>query len=102
VAHVSTARGAFVRMLDTLPGPAGKAALVVVPREDAATARALAASSWSAVRRLEVATRAGNHEGLGGVCLVVAAAAIAEGRASDVLVFGLAPDRWAAIVLTAP
>jgi len=102
VKHVSTGRGAFARMLDTIPAPTGSGSLVVVPREDGATARALASTRWSAVRRLEVASRAGNHEGLGGVCVVVAAAAIAEGRASDVLVFGLAPDRWAAILLAAP
>ncbi len=101
VAHVSSGRGASARPLASLPAPTGERPLVIVPREDDATARALASSPWSNVDRVEVASRAGNHEGLGGLCVAVAASAIADGRATEALVFGLAPDRWAAIILMA-
>jgi hypothetical protein len=73
---------------------------VVVARRDDATLRALAETSWAQIPTVEVAGRAGNHEGLGGISLVAAVAAISAGRAKDVLVLGVAPDRWVAVVLT--
>jgi hypothetical protein len=61
--------------------------------------RALAETPWRDVPAVEVARRAGHHEGLGAVAVAAGAAAIAEGRAHHVLVLGLAPDRWVTLVL---
>jgi 3-oxoacyl-[acyl-carrier-protein] synthase II len=101
VRFAATARGRFSRGAD-LPAPENEPALVVLARRDESTLRALAETPWADATCVEVAARAGNHEGLGGFSLVTAAAAIALGRARDALVFGIAPDRWAAIVLSAP
>ena len=98
VTLVSGGRGPFSPPSE-LGAPAGRA-LVVVARRDEATLGALASTAWSRATVLEVAQRAGNHEGLGGFGLVAAAGAIASGRAESVLVLGLAPDRWAAVVLS--
>jgi 3-oxoacyl-[acyl-carrier-protein] synthase II len=97
VEQVSGGRGSFAAV-DLAP-PAGRA-LVVVARRDEPTMAALATTPWSRACVVEVAKRAGNHEGLGGFGLVAAAGAIAAGRADSALVLGLAPDRWAAIVLS--
>jgi 3-oxoacyl-[acyl-carrier-protein] synthase II len=102
VAHVSTGRGAFSQATASIPPPAGAQPMVVVSRKDEATRSLLAETPWSRVRCVDVASRAGNHEGLGGFALVVAAAAIASGRADEALVVGVAPDRWAALVLSGP
>jgi 3-oxoacyl-[acyl-carrier-protein] synthase II len=83
-----------------LPAPMHLPALVVLARRDDATLRALAETPWSQVPVVEVAPRAGNHEGLGGISLVAAVGAVASGRAKDAFVLGVAPDRWAAIILT--
>ena len=48
---------------------------------------------------LELAPRTGNHEGLGGWALACGAALVASGEASEVLVLGIAPDRFSTIVL---
>jgi 3-oxoacyl-[acyl-carrier-protein] synthase II len=99
VAFAATGRGKL-SVGSKLPAPMHLPAMVVVARRDDATARALAETSWAQVPSVEVASRAGNHEGLGGISLVAAVGAIAAGRAKNVLVLGVAPDRWAAIVLT--
>jgi 3-oxoacyl-[acyl-carrier-protein] synthase II len=106
VLHVAVGRGSFPRTApngssgeDRLPGPSGRA-VAVVARSDAATLAALASTTWSSVPVFELVKRAGNHEGVGGFGLVAAAATIASGRADSALVLGLAPDRWAAIVLS--
>jgi hypothetical protein len=84
-----------------LPNPPARA-IAVVARRDEATLAAIGGTSWSAAPLFDVASRAGNHEGLGGFSIVAAAAEIAAGRADGALVFGLAPDRWTAVVLSAP
>jgi 3-oxoacyl-[acyl-carrier-protein] synthase II len=98
VLYVATGRGAFSNA--ALPKPSGRA-VAVVARRDEATVAALSATEWSRSPLFEIARRAGNHEGLGGFGVVVAAATIASGDADSALVLGLAPDRWAAIVLSA-
>jgi 3-oxoacyl-[acyl-carrier-protein] synthase II len=100
VAFVASGRGEFTAQGPPLPPPPGPRARVVVARRDEATLSAVARSSWANVQLLDVASRAGNHEGLGGFCLVAAASIIAAGVADGALVLGLAPDRWAAIVLS--
>jgi 3-oxoacyl-[acyl-carrier-protein] synthase II len=97
VLHVASGRGAFGPNA-ALPRPSGKP-VVVVARRDEATLAALSRTEWSDVPSFEVAKRAGNHEGLGAFALVAAASTLASGRADSALVLGLAPDRWAAIVL---
>jgi 3-oxoacyl-[acyl-carrier-protein] synthase II len=99
VAHLSRGRGAFAQSLGRIPEPRGPG-LVVVARHDEPTRRALALTPWAEVRSVELAGSAGNHEGLGGFAIVCASAAIAEGRAEQALVLGVAPDRWVAIVLS--
>jgi hypothetical protein len=99
VVHTSMGRGEFSREAGASLPSAGPRAIVIVARNDPATRLALAQTGWAAVSCVEVAPRAGNHEGLGGFCLVAAASAIAEGAFDRALVLGLAPDRWAAIVL---
>jgi 3-oxoacyl-[acyl-carrier-protein] synthase II len=98
VRFVATGRGKFSP--GDLAAPLHSPAIVVLARRDEATSRALAETPWAQATILEVASRAGNHEGLGGISLVVAAAAISTGRARDALVLGIAPDRWAAIVMS--
>jgi 3-oxoacyl-[acyl-carrier-protein] synthase II len=98
VAFVATGRGGFAPGAARLPTPES-GALVVVARRDDAMLRALAETSWRDVPTVEVALRAGHHEGLGAVAVAAGAAAIAEGRARHVLVLGLAPDRWVTLVL---
>jgi 3-oxoacyl-[acyl-carrier-protein] synthase II len=100
VTHVSTGRGAFSQTTASVPAPAGERSMVVVSRRDQATLSVLAETPWAGVRCVDVASRAGNHEGLGGFALVVASAAIASGQAGEALVLGVAPDRWAALVLS--
>jgi 3-oxoacyl-[acyl-carrier-protein] synthase II len=99
VAFVATGRGGFARGAARLPAPESSA-LVVVARRDDAMFRALAETPWRDVPTVEVARRAGHHEGLGGVAVAAGASAIAEGRVRQVLVLGLAPDRWVTLVLT--
>jgi 3-oxoacyl-[acyl-carrier-protein] synthase II len=82
-----------------LPHPLGEGASVIVPRRDAATNRALAATSWNHARCIELAPRTGNHEGLGGWALACGAALVASGEASEVLVLGIASDRFSTVVL---
>jgi 3-oxoacyl-[acyl-carrier-protein] synthase II len=98
VAFVATGRDGFARGAAQLPIPE-RGALVVVARRDDAMLRALAETPWRDVPAVEVARRAGHHEGLGAVAVAAGAAAIAEGRAHHVLVLGLAPDRWVTLVL---
>ena len=98
VEHFATGRNGAALALARLPAPSSSA-LVVVARGNDSLAGALAQTGWGAVPLLEIASRAGNHEGLGVLAVTVAAGAIAEGRADRVLVFGVAPDRWAALVL---
>jgi 3-oxoacyl-[acyl-carrier-protein] synthase II len=99
VAHLARGRGGFAPGRARIPAPRGTA-LVVVARRDDPTRRALSQTEWAEVRCVELAGSAGNHEGLGGFAIVCASAAIAEARAEEVLVLGLAPDRWVAIVLS--
>ena len=63
-----------------LARPLGEGASVIVPRRDAATHRALAATSWNHARCIELAPRTGNHEGLGGWALACGAALVASVR----------------------
>jgi 3-oxoacyl-[acyl-carrier-protein] synthase II len=107
VLYVASGRGPFPIAKGAPPSPSERAlpaprgrAVAVVARRDEPTLAALASTEWSSVPVHEVASRAGNQEGVGGFGLVAAAATIAAGRADSALVLGLAPDRWAAIVLS--
>jgi 3-oxoacyl-[acyl-carrier-protein] synthase II len=84
------------------PPPAGARSYVVLARETPDATRLVLAGAWARVPRLAVAPRAGHHEALGGIAVVAAVGAIASGRADEVLVLGLSPDRWAFVVLAAP
>jgi len=99
VIHVAGGRGTFSAAAASLPEPPRGRAIAVGARRDESTLSALAMTGWASVPFFDVASRAGNHEGLGGFCIAAAAAAIAAGRADGALVLGIAPDRWAAIVL---
>jgi 3-oxoacyl-[acyl-carrier-protein] synthase II len=99
LAHLARGRGAFTASAAGVPPPRGRC-WTVVARRDEATRRALAQAGWAAARCIELSQSAGNHEGLGGFAIVCAAAAIAEGHVERVLVLGLAPDRWATVVLS--
>ena len=61
----------------------------------------LAGSGWEECART-TCEAAGGHEGLGGIAIAAAVAAIAAGEASEVLVMGLAKRRGYALVLGAP
>lgn len=95
----ASGRGGFAHAARELPAP-GSAALVVLARRDEATLGALTETQWRGVPIVEVASRAGHHEGLGALAVAVAVGVIGEGRAEQVLVLGLAPDRWTTLVLT--
>jgi hypothetical protein len=98
VAYLATGRDGFARAAAVLPDPRS-GALVIVARRDDAMLRALAETPWRGVPVVDVASRAGHHEGLGVVAVAAGAAAISEGRTGHVLVLGLAPDRWVTLVL---
>jgi 3-oxoacyl-[acyl-carrier-protein] synthase II len=111
--HEARARGARVlarvrqtlewrdepRLLERLVGPAGSRGEVVLARSNGGADELLAATPWSAVPRHLCAPAVGESEGLGAVAIAVAASRIATGRATDVLVLGLARGRGYAIVL---
>jgi len=73
--------------LDTLVAPPVRPdrALVVVGALGADAAGALAASRWGTVERRSVLDRAGFHEAVGALALVVAAEVVARGEADEVL-----------------
>lgn len=98
IAHHDTGRDGFARAAARLPVPAASA-LVIVARRDEATLGALQETSWRAVPIVDVASRAGHHEGLGALAVAAAVGVVSEGRAEQVLVLGLAPDRWVTFVL---
>jgi 3-oxoacyl-[acyl-carrier-protein] synthase II len=97
VEHVATGRDGFARAAAAIPAPRERA-WVVVARSDEATRGALAETAWRDVPLVEVARRAGHHEGLGVLASATAAGAIADGRADHVLVMGCAPDRFIVLV----
>jgi 3-oxoacyl-[acyl-carrier-protein] synthase II len=101
VEHCVGGRDGFARAAAKLPPPP-PAALVILARRDESTLGALAETPWRGVPIQEVASRAGHHEGLGAVALAAAVGVLGEGRADRVLVLGLAPDRWATIILARP
>jgi 3-oxoacyl-[acyl-carrier-protein] synthase II len=101
VAYYASGRDGFARAAAEVPGPSEKA-LVVLARRDEATARALAETRWRAVPVVDVASRAGHHEGLGALAFAAAVGVIGDARADRVLVLGLAPDRWVTFVLAPP
>jgi 3-oxoacyl-[acyl-carrier-protein] synthase II len=98
IEHFASGRDGFARAAAELPAPR-EPALVILARRDEAAEGALTETAWRGAPIAEVAGRAGHHEGLGAVAVAAGAGAIAEGRADHVLVLGLAPDRWAMLVL---
>jgi 3-oxoacyl-[acyl-carrier-protein] synthase II len=98
IEHFASGRDGFARAAARLPAPR-EPALVILARRDEAAEGALSETAWRGVPIAEVAGRAGHHEGLGAFAVAAATGAIAEGRAGHVLVLGLAPDRWATLVL---
>ncbi|HMI87053.1 MAG TPA: beta-ketoacyl-[acyl-carrier-protein] synthase family protein [Polyangiaceae bacterium] len=101
VAYHASGRDPFAPEAANLPAPL-RAALVVVARRDAATLGALAETTWRDVPIVDVASRAGHHEGLGALCIAASVGVLGQGRAEQVLVLGVAPDRWVTFVLTRP
>jgi 3-oxoacyl-[acyl-carrier-protein] synthase II len=101
VAYHASGRGGVARAASALPAPT-PSALVVVARRDEATLGALAETPWRGVPVVDVAARAGHHEGLGAHAFAAAVGVIGDGRAEQVLVLGLAPDRWVTMVLVRP
>jgi 3-oxoacyl-[acyl-carrier-protein] synthase II len=99
VRALGSGRGAVSRGIGSLPRPSGRTAQMITARLDAEVERALATTSWRDVARAEVAPRAGHHEGLGGFALVCAAGVLAARQADEVLVFGVAPDRFFWVLL---
>jgi 3-oxoacyl-[acyl-carrier-protein] synthase II len=90
--------------LGSLPSPEalGAGARVVLARPVAEIDALLAPTPWSAVPRVSCRARAGDHEALGAVALVVGTSLIARGEARTVLVLGLARGRGYAFVLAEP
>ena len=101
VAHFATGRGVFAGE-DPVPHPIGPRSLVVVARRDEETLLAVSRTAWAGIDVIEVAARAGNHESVGGFAVACAAGALASREADEILVVGVAPDRWALLVLTVP
>jgi 3-oxoacyl-[acyl-carrier-protein] synthase II len=78
-----------------LPAPSPGAAVFMVRAGEIPAA-------WRGVPAHVIAERAGDHESVGGLALVAAVAAIAQGVAEEVLVLGTAPDRGYAWALRRP
>jgi 3-oxoacyl-[acyl-carrier-protein] synthase II len=101
--HAIEWRDAGAEALASLAGPSDAArARVVLARESPEVDSLLAPTAWRAVPRVSCRARAGDHEALGAVALVVATSLIARGEAGSVLVVGLARGRGYAFVLTEP
>jgi len=84
-----------------VPAPVDVArAVVVTGRADARLP--FLASSWSRAMRQSVDARAGTHEGIGGMAMAAAVAALGRGTFDECLVIGLAPQRGYALLLRAP
>jgi 3-oxoacyl-[acyl-carrier-protein] synthase II len=98
VLWVEAGRG---ELAPSLPSPVGNRPLVVLAREDEHALQFLSGTPWIEVPRAAVAPRAGHHEGVGAFAIAAAVAALASGRAGEVLICGHAPDRWFALHLGA-
>jgi 3-oxoacyl-[acyl-carrier-protein] synthase II len=77
-------------------------ARVLLARESSSADELLEQSAWRPARRILLAPRAGQHEGLGGIAVAAAAGLLGEGEASEVLVVGLSKDRGYALILALP
>jgi 3-oxoacyl-[acyl-carrier-protein] synthase II len=82
------------------PGP-GQCEVALSRTSDAATAL-LARSPWDACARTSCDAALGDSDGLGAVAIAVAAARIAAGLVSEVLVVGLDESRGYFVLLSAP
>jgi 3-oxoacyl-[acyl-carrier-protein] synthase II len=88
--------------LARLVAPVGARAEVGLARANGGADALLSGTRWSARPRFTCAGAIGESDGLGAVALAVAAGRIATGRATEVLVLGLAKERGYAIVLAGP
>ncbi len=88
--------------LAALHPPRGDRAEVVMARADRKADELLLRAGWAACPRVLCEPALGESDVLGAAALAVAAARIGEGRATEVLVLGLARARGYAVVLSAP
>jgi 3-oxoacyl-[acyl-carrier-protein] synthase II len=88
--------------LASLISPPADGAEVVLARANGGSGVLLDGTAWRACPRHLCAPALGESDGLGAAAVAVAAGRIATGRASHVLVLGLARARGYAIVLTQP
>jgi 3-oxoacyl-[acyl-carrier-protein] synthase II len=82
-----------------IEAPRGAAPEVILARPHEEASRLLAGSPWAPAPRLVCAPVVGESDGLGGLAIAIAAARVAAGHASEVLVLGLGRARGHAIVL---
>lgn len=87
--------------LADVPAPRDPNRATVVTGHSATRLPMLEASPWSEVTRRSVETRAGTHEGIGGMAMAAAVVALARGTFDECLVVGVAPQRGYALLLRA-
>ncbi len=84
-----------------LPPPWNPSRATIITGHSATRLTMLEGSSWAHVTRRSIETRAGSHEGIGGMAMAAAVVALARGSFDECLVIGVAPQRGYALVLRA-
>lgn len=87
--------------LADLPAPRDLSRAVLVTGRAHADLALLASSPWMQAARRSVDARAGTHEGIGGMAMAAAVAALNRGTFDECLIVGVAPQRGYALLLRA-
>jgi 3-oxoacyl-[acyl-carrier-protein] synthase II len=87
--------------LAEVPAPMDVSRAAVITGHSDARLHMLGTSPWSRAVRRSVDARAGTHEGIGGMAMAAAVAALTHGTFDECLVIGAAPQRGYALLLRA-
>lgn len=94
-------RGDATGALTNVPAPRDPSRAALVTGHSEARLSLLESSPWARMDRRSVDARAGTHEGIGGMAIAAAVAALARGSFDECLVIGTAPERGYALLLRA-
>jgi 3-oxoacyl-[acyl-carrier-protein] synthase II len=89
------------RAFADVPAPRDPSRAVVVTGHSETRLPMLESSAWASVTRRSVEVRAGSHEGIGGMAMAAAVAALVRGSFDECLVVGVAPQRGYLLLLHA-
>ncbi len=88
-------------VLADLPAPRDPSRAAVVTGHAHTSLPMVASTAWAHVARQSVDARAGAHEGVGGMAMAAAVAALVRGSFDECLIIGSAPQRGYALLLRA-